>query len=388
MSPDTPHIDPYLLECQRKAFTKFVEEKSGLPFVSFASNPYVKKHEGYKSEIYYAGGGALAFQSWERSALGSGKIIRAVVKAIEMPKNNLVPWQARYGETARPHQPLYEAEKQQDTLLRVEGRLFALYREQQEKSSFDELIDIFRKTYPLLAYLFFLKDYSRYLPIAPTFFDRAFELLGIEFKTSRQCSWENYQTYISLIRKLKIMLADSLDPEATLLDAHSFAWILANQMWKANKTADTQAYPTLPSSDREATVKARIGQVQFRQSLIEYWSTCAVTGCKEESLLRASHIKPWSKATLEEKFDLYNGLLLSPALDACFDSGYVSFDDEGRILISERLTTDDAKALGLNSDMCLRRIKPEHQKYLAYHRSHVFKCKLRSPTGQPATRIP
>lgn len=373
MAPDTHHIDPYLFKCQRKAFTKFVEEKSGLPFVSFASNPYVKEHEGYKSEIYYTGGDALAFQSWERSVLGSGKIAQAVVRAIEMPKNNLVRWQARYGKTAHPHQPLYEAEKQQEGLLRVERYLFALYREKQEERSFNELVDIFGKTYPLIAYLFFLKDRSRYLPIAPTFFDRAFELLGVEFKTSHKCSWENYLIYISLIRELKGMLAESLDPETTLLDAHSFAWILAAQMWKANKTANTQEYRNLPSSKREAIIKARIGQGRFRQSLIEYWSTCAVTVCKDDVLLRASHIKPWRDATPEECLDLYNGLLLSPALDVCFDSGYVSFDDEGGILISERLTADDAKALGINSKMRLRRVEPKHKKYLAFHREHIFK---------------
>lgn len=296
-----------------------------------------------------------------------------MIKAIEMPKNNLVRWQARYGEKGRPHQPLYEAEKQQDNLLRIERCLFAFYREKQEERSFAELVDIFGRTYPLLAYLFFLKDRSRYLPIAPTFFDRAFELLGVEFKTSHQCSWENYLGYISLIRELKTMLAESPDPEAKLLDAHSFAWILASQMWKANKTADTQAYLNLPSSEREAIVKARIGQGRFRQSLIEYWSVCSITGCKEENLLRASHIKPWSKATLEEKTDLYNGLLLAPALDACFDSGYVSFDDEGGILISERLTADDAEVLGIGSTMHLRRGEPKHKKYLAFHREHVFK---------------
>jgi len=38
-------------------------------------------------------------------------------------------------------------------------------------------------------------------------------------------------------------------------------------------------------------------------------------------------------ATLTERLNLYNGLLLSPALDACFDTGYISFDDQGGILI-------------------------------------------------------
>ena len=167
------------------------------------------------------------------------------------------------------------------------------------------------------------------------------------------------------------MLTESLDVDVSFLDAHSFTWILAAQMWKANKTADTKKYFSLSSSEREAIVKARIGQGRFRQNLIEYWSACAVTGCKDDALLRASHIKPWSKATLEERLDLYNGLLLSPTLDACLDSGYVSFDDEGRILISERLTADDAEALGISSKMRLHRIEPKHKKYLAFHREHI-----------------
>ena len=373
MAPDTPHIDPYLFERQLEAFKAFVKEKSGITFRTFTSNPYTQKHEGYKYEIYSAGRDALAFQSWERSAIGSGEIAQAAVRAIEIPNNNLVPWQARYGETARPHQPLYEAEKQQDDLSRIEECLFALYREQQEERSFAEMVDVFGRTYPLLAYLFFLKDRSRYLPIAPTFFDRAFEQLGAEFKTNHRCSWENYLVYSSLIGELKTMLTDNLGGEVSLLDAHSFAWILAAQMWKANKTADAQEYLGLSSSEREAIVKARIGQGRFRESLIKYWSACAITGCKEEALLRASHIKPWRQATLEERTSLYNGLLLSPVLDACFDSGYVSFDDEGGMLLSKRLTADDAEALGISSKMRLRRVEPGHKKYLAFHRKHVFK---------------
>ena len=373
MAHDTPHIDPYLFERQLEAFRVFVEKKSGIPFVSFAGNPYIQKQEGYKYKIYDDGRDALGFWKWEKSAIGSGQIAQAVVKAIEIPNNNLVPWQARFGKEARPHQPFYEARNQQDNFLRIESCLFALYRETQEERSFAELVDIFGRTYPLIAYLFFLKDCSRYLPIAPTSFDRAFEQLGVEFKTSHRCSWENYLVYISLIRELKTILLESLDVEVNLLDAHSFAWILARQMRKVNKTADIQKYLSLSSSEREAIVKARVGQGRFRQSLIEYWSTCGVTGCKDDALLRASHIKPWSKATLEERIDLYNGLLLSPTLDACFDSGYVSFDDEGGILISEKLTADDAKALGIRSNMCLRRVEPKHKKYLAFHREHIFK---------------
>ena len=92
------------------------------------------------------------------------------------------------------------------------------------------------------------------------------------------------------------MLIEELENEFSLLDAHSFTWILSAQMEKENALADVSGYLNLSSTERDSIIKSRIGQGQFRQSLINYWSACAVTGCKEQKLLRASHIKPWSKS--------------------------------------------------------------------------------------------
>ncbi len=128
----------------------------------------------------------------------------------------------------------------------------------------------------------------------------------------------------------------------------------------------------MTATECEASAKQRIGQDQFREKLIRYWGTCAVTGCKEQDLLIASHIKPWEKTTNKERIDPYNGLLLSPALDKCFDQGYVSFDDKGQIMILKKLTADDRKALGINSSMRLRRIDSKHEEYLKFHREYVF----------------
>ena len=125
----------------------------------------------------------------------------------------------------------YKSIEKQRGNPKLEGCLYALYhREVQNERSFAELVGIFGKAYPLIAYLFFLKDKSRYLPIAPQRFDYACERLEVNFKTSRLPSWENYQSYLSLIRELKTMLAKKLDVRVTLLEAHSFASILGIQM--------------------------------------------------------------------------------------------------------------------------------------------------------------
>lgn len=88
---------------------------------------------------------------------------------------------------------------------------------------------------------------------------------------------------------------------------------------------------------KESLVQSRIGQGQFRAALIEYWQCCSVTGYTQVELLKASHIKPWRYASNQERLNVFNGLLLLPNLDTCFDLGLISFDDEGKILISSQL---------------------------------------------------
>ncbi|MFP3354045.1 hypothetical protein R0K04_22045, partial [Pseudoalteromonas sp. SIMBA_153] len=97
----------------------------------------------------------------------------ATIEAIEFSDNNLVPWQNRYGEQNRPHQPLFEAIGNPVKTGEIESVLFNLYHSSNDEQIFDELIKIFGRNYSLLAYLYFIKDNSKYLPIAPTYFDRA-----------------------------------------------------------------------------------------------------------------------------------------------------------------------------------------------------------------------
>ena len=69
---------------------------------------------------------------------------------------------------------------------------------------------------------------------------------------------------------------------------------------------------------------------------------------------------------------LCDGLLLMPNLDAAFDNGYISFSDDGCILVSDKLCEDNCKKLGISRDMRLRTITNGHRQYLAYHRRVIF----------------
>jgi 5-methylcytosine-specific restriction protein A len=131
-------------------------------------------------------------------------------------------------------------------------------------------------------------------------------------------------------------------------------------------------YQSLPETERETIAQSRIGQGKFRNELMNYWQGCAVTNCQQKELLRASHIKPWRDSTNKERLDVFNGLLLIPNLDAAFDCGMISFENDGTIMISEILTEGDRKKLGISRDMRITRINEQHRRYLEYHRNHIF----------------
>jgi 5-methylcytosine-specific restriction protein A len=132
-------------------------------------------------------------------------------------------------------------------------------------------------------------------------------------------------------------------------------------------------YKDLSKTERESIIQARIGQGVFRSNLVNYWGKCAVMGCNFTRLLRASHIKPWRDSNNAERLDTYNGLLLIPNLDSAFDQGYISFNDDGKIIISESLSENDRNELGIHPNMSLRKVENDHIKYLRHHRQEIFR---------------
>ena len=117
----------------------------------------------------------------------------------------------------------------------------------------------------------------------------------------------------------------------------------------------------------------RIGQTDFRKNLLKHWKSCAVTGLKNMLILKASHIKPWAKSTPKEKLDPFNGLLLIPNLDTLFDSGLISFNRDGGIITSSKLSREEFELLGVTSQLKIRKLNEAHLPYLIYHYENVFK---------------
>jgi predicted restriction endonuclease len=116
-----------------------------------------------------------------------------------------------------------------------------------------------------------------------------------------------------------------------------------------------------------------LGQGRYRRELIGRWETCALTGFRDTRFLVASHIKPWKVSSNKERLDSYNGLLLLPNLDKVFDLGFISFENSGRIIISNHL--EETSMLGIKPDMQVRFDVP-HQQYIQFHREMVFESKI------------
>lgn len=125
------------------------------------------------------------------------------------------------------------------------------------------------------------------------------------------------------------------------------------------------------TTDVERLVVQRIGQDIFRASLMDYWQNrCPLTGIADPTLLRASHIIPWSECESDaQRLDVHNGLLLSALWDAAFDKGRVSFDDDGRPLASPDLSDAARRALRLDEAMRLQGLCDGHKANLAAHRA-------------------
>jgi putative restriction endonuclease len=152
------------------------------------------------------------------------------------------------------------------------------------------------------------------------------------------------------------------------------AWVLARTLPNALVGRFEQALIAITATEREATVRQRIGQSLFREGLMALWGgRCAVTGLDVPELLRASHAKPWADSNDVERLDLYNGLLLAAHWDAAFDAGLVTIQPDGAVLSSPTLTDAARGVLGLSGALRLK-LQPQHAPYLAWHRERVFRA--------------
>ena len=150
--------------------------------------------------------------------------------------------------------------------------------------------------------------------------------------------------------------------------------------WEDQIQRSVEENGALSETDRVALVKARRGQGVFKQNVMRNEAACRITRVENVAHLVGSHIKPWRDSNNDERLDGANGLLLTPSIDHLFDRGFISFRDNGDLLVSPVAERLSLQRMGVATEggVNVGRFSPAQARYLEFHRDDVFLKATRS----------
>ena len=102
---------------------------------------------------------------------------------------------------------------------------------------------------------------------------------------------------------------------------------------------------------------------------------CRITKVNRPEHLIASHCKPWRDCeSNDERLDGENGLLLTPTVDHLFDRGFISFENDGEVLVSPVAHRESLKRMGIEvaGRVNVGAFSEGQRRYLEFHREAVF----------------
>lgn len=220
-------ISQDIFEIVYSGFNNLLSEKIDDEKIDLKNHPVIVEQENYKYKIIDDAKNQLKLKIWKESDIGSGTILRNVQNSINVKSNNLIDW--------RKKDDFKKLKANRDN----EQFLFDFFK---SKINDEVAFNNFKKigfSYQLIAYLFFIKNHQKYMPISQEKFDEIFNTLNIDFKTSNNCSWENYLEFIEIIKQFKKQLSQRYKT-VSLLDSHSFLWIYGSQLNKLMANAVKQ----------------------------------------------------------------------------------------------------------------------------------------------------
>ena len=218
-------------------FNEYIIERDG--YVNFQDrNTFLGREENYKSRVAVQAQEALKYEDWNEKWISNGKINECGRKAIKCG-GNLVYINQKYDFAEKL---CGVGEEEQKLAAKI---LFNIYKSkgEEEKKAFEDAKAYFGGHYDTIAYLFFIKDPSRFLPISTGHFEKSLKSIGCDYKLSGQCSWDNYNGFIGIVSQVQEeMMRMMPDVEIRLIDAHSFLWVIGEDArptdflnWKPGK---------------------------------------------------------------------------------------------------------------------------------------------------------
>jgi putative restriction endonuclease len=150
---------------------------------------------------------------------------------------------------------------------------------------------------------------------------------------------------------------------------------LTIEAWEHNEELVIQRDQQLAETERDALVQARRGQGRYRANVQRVERACRVTRVDRAEHLVASHSKPWRDSTNDERLDGENGLLLTPTIDHLFDRGFISFENNGDLIVSPVAHHPSLARMGISVDerTNVGAFSQGQRHFLDYHRDNVLR---------------
>lgn len=217
------------------------------------------------------------------------------------------------------------------------------------------------------------------------YMDRLAKFLPEKYSPIRESGFGNQGAYFSEIpRELALAIAELADSNLPhLLDANLLQEdpvddieieFPALEDWEQRQQKIIESGQDIPETTRKALVQARIGQGLFKRNVMRWESACRITKVTNPTHLIASHIKPWRESDNEERLSAGNGLLLTPSIDHLFDRGFISFADDGELIISPIADQDSLHKMGVPTEcgITVGRFNTDQSHFLDYHRNEIL----------------
>lgn len=182
--------------------------------------------EGYKYALWEKARSVLELEQWTANKENADFIISHVIKLFW----GLEEYQSDYNlvspENYKKAIDILDRNKK-----KVAPYLYDLFCGDKDEAVFSYLASLFaNKMYdPLsvIAYLLFVKDKEKYATVRRQMITENLNKLSVSAACVNRCTWQDYMVYMGYVRQIHSFLLTRI-PDATLLDAQSFLWML----WK------------------------------------------------------------------------------------------------------------------------------------------------------------
>jgi putative restriction endonuclease len=164
--------------------------------------------------------------------------------------------------------------------------------------------------------------------------------------------------------------------------AHAVVPVIADDLetWERRIEQKVSQDDELPETDRQAIIRARVGQGLFKDRVSKIEDRCRITGVDKATHLIASHCKPWRDSDNADRLNGENGLLLTPSVDHLFDRGFIGFENSGDLIVSPVAHRPSLERMGIVCDRVINvgdfTIGQRH--FLEFHREFVLLRSMRN----------